>query len=165
MEWGLLNKIWAKANIWYSVIVFFSLEDIGCCYKCRFVKHEPLSLCHNTTKVFLTALFSGIAIAKKTGRERSQIWQSWHQAATHYFIRRLFWTNNQICYPFRYALVWCYFSESFPSYDVLFQLWPNLRPSSSDHRMEQTWYILMRRSGLTNEATVRQNHLCVKETQ
>ena len=167
MEWGLLNKIWATANVRYSVIVVFSLEDIGCCYKCRFVKHEPISLCHHITKVFLTAIpvCSQVLPSWKNwqGKNSDMTLMASSGKCSLFHPPSLFWTNNQICHPFRYALVWCYFSESFPSYDVPSQLWQNLQPSSSDLQKEQTWYILMRRSGLTSEATVRQSHLCKKK--
>ena len=91
MEWGLLNKIWATANVRYSVIVVFSLEDIGCCYKCRFVKHEPFATTQQRSFWQPFPFVLRYCHREKTGRERTQIWQSWHQAANaHYFIRRLF---------------------------------------------------------------------------
>lgn len=126
-----------------------------------------MSLYHfATTKVLLTAIpiCSQIVLSSwKAGRGRTQIWQSWYQAANaHYFHPT---SKNQIYHPFRYALVWRYFSVSFPFYDVLSQLWQNLRPSSSDYQMEQTWYILMRQSELTSAATVRQFHLFIKVIQ
>lgn len=148
MEQGLLNKIWATANIRYSVIAFFSLEDIGSVMNAI---SSSMSLCRHTTSFWQPFPFvlRYPHCEKLAGKEM--------RYDNHGIRRQLLTISPAVSFELKSNL------PPFPPRACL-MLFP-FTTCFLSHRIEQTWYDIYEAVKIRSEATVRQFYQCVKETQ